>query len=62
MIDEKLLDVLVCPACKVKVVPDGEWLVCQNPSCGLRYPVRDDIPIMLIEEAVKPEEAEGKAD
>lgn len=62
MIDEKLLDVLVCPACKVKVVLDGEWLVCQNPSCGLRYPVRDDIPIMLVEEAVKPDEAGGEAD
>ena len=40
MIDEKLLDVLVCPACKVKVVPDGEWLVCQNSSCGTSNWVR----------------------
>jgi hypothetical protein len=55
MIDPKLLEVLVCPACRTKVRLEGERLVCQNPSCGLRYPVRDDIPIMLIQEAEKPE-------
>jgi len=57
MIDKDLLDILVCPSCKKKVVPKdakpGEnaqsWLVCTG--CGLRYPIRDDIPIMLIEEA-----------
>ena len=54
MIDAKLLDVLVCPACRTKVRPEGERLVCQNPACGLRYPVRDDIPIMLVQEAEKP--------
>jgi len=58
MIDEKLLDILVCPACKTKVVREGDRLVCQNPSCGLRYPIRDDIPVMLVEEAEKPDRAE----
>ena len=58
MIDEKLLDILVCPACKTKVVREGERLVCQNPACGLRYPIRDDIPVMLVEEAEKPDGAE----
>jgi uncharacterized protein YbaR (Trm112 family) len=58
MIDDKLLDILVCPACRTKVVREGDRLVCQNPSCGLRYPIRDDIPVMLIEEAEKPGEAE----
>jgi len=56
MIDEKLLDILVCPACKTKVVREGDRLVCRNPSCGLRYPIRDDIPVMLVEEAEKPGE------
>ena len=55
MLDPKLLDILVCPACKSKVVLEGDRLVCQSASCGLRYPVRDDIPIMLIDEAEKPE-------
>jgi hypothetical protein len=54
MIDEKLLDILVCPACRTKVVREDDRLVCQNPSCGLRYPIRDDIPVMLVEEAEKP--------
>jgi len=54
MIDEKLLEILVCPACKTKVCLTGDRLVCQNPSCGLRYPVRDDIPVMLVSEAEKP--------
>jgi uncharacterized protein len=54
MIDERLMDVLVCPACRTKVRLEGDRLVCQSAGCGLRYPVRDDIPIMLIQEAEKP--------
>jgi len=60
MIDERLLEILVCPACRTKVRLEGERLVCQNPACGLRYPVRDDIPVMLIHEAEKPEKAERR--
>ena len=59
MADEKLLEILVCPACKTKVVREGDRLVCQNASCGLRYPIRDDIPVMLIDEAEKPGRAAG---
>ena len=54
MIDARLLDILICPACKTKVRLEGERLVCQNPACGLRYPIRDDVPVMLIHEAEKP--------
>ncbi len=54
MIDEKLLDLLVCPACKAKVRLEGDRLVCENGACGLRYPVREDIPVMLVDEAEKP--------
>jgi uncharacterized protein len=54
MVDERLMDVLVCPACRTKVRLEGDRLICQNAGCGLRYPVRDDIPIMLIQEAEKP--------
>ncbi|MCD6361280.1 MAG: Trm112 family protein [Armatimonadetes bacterium] len=54
MVDERLLEILVCPDCKGEVELEGERLVCRK--CGLRYPVRNGIPIMLVEEAEKPEE------
>lgn len=51
LIDETLARVLVCPVDKADLNQDeeSERLVCT--SCGRRYPVRDGIPIMLIEEA-----------
>ncbi len=51
-LDPKLLEILACPRCKTAVEPtaDGTGLVCR--SCRLRYPVVDDIPIMLVDEAV----------
>lgn len=55
MIDKELLDILACPACKADIKLEGEKLVCQNSGCGLRYPIKDGIPIMLIDEAEKPE-------
>jgi uncharacterized protein YbaR (Trm112 family) len=54
MIDKELLDILACPKCKQPVKLAGEKLICQNPQCGLRYPIRDGIPVMLIDEAEKP--------
>jgi uncharacterized protein YbaR (Trm112 family) len=56
MIDKELLEILVCPKCKSDIVYDeaAERLICQNAECGLRYPVRDGIPIMLIDEAEDP--------
>jgi uncharacterized protein len=49
----ELLAILVCPACKspVKLTPDQCGLKCQSPTCRRVYPIRDDIPVMLIEEA-----------
>jgi len=54
MIDKELLDILACPACKADVELKDERLVCKK--CGLRFPIRDGIPVMLIEEAEKPDE------
>jgi uncharacterized protein YbaR (Trm112 family) len=59
MVDKRLLDLLVCPACRTQVALEGERLVCQNAACGLKFPVRDDIPIMLIQEAKKGEQGTG---
>ena len=51
MIDKDLLDILVCPKCKgpVTITESEDGLVCR--ACKLEYEIRDDIPIMLIEEA-----------
>jgi uncharacterized protein YbaR (Trm112 family) len=50
-VSKELLDILVCPLCKapVKPTPDNSGLKCQ--SCRRVYPVRDDIPVMLVDEA-----------
>lgn len=52
MIDKELLDILACPACKAEVKLESEKIVCVK--CGRRYPIRDGIPIMLIDEAEMP--------
>jgi uncharacterized protein YbaR (Trm112 family) len=50
-IKSDLLEMLVCPACKAKVEPkaDGSGLKCVE--CKRVYPIRDDIPVMLVDEA-----------
>ena len=62
MVSPDLLEILRCPACvrgphrragpdpgRLVLVKDA-WLVCQEPGCGRKYPIKDDIPVMLIEE------------
>ncbi len=53
MIDEELLKILACPKCKSDVELKENRIVCKNPDCGLKYHIRDGIPIMLIDEAEK---------
>ncbi|MBF0388890.1 MAG: Trm112 family protein [Desulfamplus sp.] len=50
-ISQQLLDILVCPKCKgeIYLTDKKNGLVCE--TCSLVYEIRDDIPIMLIEEA-----------
>ena len=65
MVSQDLLDILRCPACvsgpnrregsdpgRLELV-NGLWLVCQEEGCNRKYPIRDDIPVMLIEEGDK---------
>lgn len=52
MVDKRLLEMLVCPECKVPVKHEDDKLICEK--CKRRYPIRDDIPIMLIDEAEPP--------
>jgi len=49
----ELLEILRCPKCKSKVElkADNSGLRCVNPECALVYPIKDDIPVMLIDEA-----------
>jgi len=52
-IDKELLDILACPKCKgdIKLTEKGDGLICD--TCKLMYPVKDGIPVMLIDEAVQ---------
>ena len=52
MVDKELIEILACPACKTEVRLEGNEIVCAK--CGRRYPIKDDIPIMLIDEAIDP--------
>ena len=54
MISKELLDILACPLCKTNVRLEDDRIVCTK--CGRRYPIKDDIPVMLIDEAEFPEE------
>ncbi len=51
MLKKELLDILACPQCKgpVSLTPQGDGLIC--PACKLVYAIKDDIPVMLIDEA-----------
>lgn len=59
-ISDKLLEMLACPACKARLQlkADGRALKCV--ACKRVYPIRDDIPVMLIDEAtIEEDEPEG---
>lgn len=51
-IDKELLDILVCPKCKgdLTLTKNEDGLVCKQ--CHVKYPIQEDIPILLIDEAV----------
>ena len=67
MIDSRLLEIVVCPDCRSALtpVPDAESateLRCTERGCGLRYPIRDGVPVLLVDEASGGHPAEGSAD
>lgn len=51
-VDERLLAILVCPKCKgdLALTETGDGLICN--ACRLKYEIKDDIPIMLIDQAI----------
>lgn len=60
-LSQELLEILACPACKAKVElkPDGSGLKCV--ACKRVYPIREDIPVMLIDEAVVEQSVDEKS-
>jgi uncharacterized protein len=52
-IDRELLEILACPKCKgdVLLTETADGLICN--ACKLKYPIKDDIPVMLVDEAEK---------
>ena len=52
-IDPELLEILVCPITRTRLVHDVEAEELISEAAGLAYPIRDGIPVMLIEEARK---------
>jgi uncharacterized protein YbaR (Trm112 family) len=57
----ELLEILACPNCHSALAVDDEReeLVCVASDCGLAYPVVDGIPVMLVDEARRPDRPEG---
>jgi uncharacterized protein YbaR (Trm112 family) len=54
-VDAELLAILACPLDKQPVTRQGNYLVCAE--CQRHYPIRDGIPVMLVDEALTPEQA-----
>lgn len=52
-VDERLLEILVCPDCRSGVEYKDRRKVIVCSGCGLQYPVVDGIPVMLVDEATK---------
>jgi len=52
-VSPELLEILRCPKCKSELEINAEetCLKCLNPECSLVYPIRDNIPVMLVDEA-----------
>ena len=51
MIDQKLLDILVCPVTRTKLRYDEARQELVSDEAGVAYPIRDGVPVMLVEEA-----------
>ncbi|HOB75779.1 MAG TPA: hypothetical protein PKG54_14780 [Phycisphaerae bacterium] len=57
-IDPDLMEILVCPESHARLIQVGDWLYSTDPATRRRYPIRDGIPIMLIDESEVVDEAE----
>jgi uncharacterized protein YbaR (Trm112 family) len=53
-LESGLLEILACPACHAPLTEQDSELICTDTACGLAYPVRDGIPVLLVDEARRP--------
>ena len=53
-----LVELIVCPECHGQLVVTGQSLVCSSGECRLSFPVREGIPVLLVDEAETLEQAE----
>ena len=59
MIEKELLDILACPSCRDTVRQEAGEIVCNG--CGHRYPIRQNVPVMLLEKSTSENEAGPRA-
>ena len=57
-LDPELLSLMVCPQSHARLIQVGDWLCSTDPATRRRYPIREGLPIMLIEESEVMDEAE----
>ena len=64
IVDPELLAILACPRCHAALTEDAATpaLVCSAADCGLAYPVRDGIPVLLVDEAHDPRATDAAAE
>jgi len=59
-LDPELMEILVCPDSHARLIQVDDWLYSTDPATRRRYPIREGIPIMLIDESEVVDEAEFK--
>jgi len=57
-LDPALLEILVCPESHARLVQQGDWLYSTDANTRRRFPIRDGIPVMLLDESEVVDEAE----
>lgn len=55
---QHLQDIIACPKTKAKLICEGEFLISVDPETRLKYPIKDGIPVMLVDEAVEVPQSE----
>ena len=57
LVPPELLEIMQCPSCGGPLREQAEPPALVSENCGLQYPVRDGIPVMLVDEAIRPDKS-----